>query len=151
MPALRPREIASTKAVKHNVARMERASSTTTAPTNLFRLFNEIVLFLLGALLMLLAASHRLRPSTSPVTWILLGVLLIYWSVRAGMRWSPASTRWYERLRAGSFAIAGVAILSIAWLPSRLAPMALGIAGGVMALRGLLSAAGLARAAIAAK
>jgi len=122
-----------------------------TAPANLFRLFNEIVIFLLGALLMLLAVSNRLRPSSNPTTWILLGLLLIYWSARTGMRWAPASTRWHERLRAGSFATAGVAILSIAWLPLRLAPLALGIAGGVMALRGLLSAAGLARAAIAAK
>ena len=122
-----------------------------TAPANLFRLINEIVLFLLGALLMLLAVSHRFRPSSNPTTWILLGLLLIYWSVRAGMRWAPASTRWHERLRAGSFAAAGVAILSIAWLPSRLAPLALGVAGGVMALRGLLSAAGFARAAIGAK
>jgi hypothetical protein len=124
---------------------------TMNAPANLFRLFNEIVLFLLGALLMLLAVSHRFRPSSNPATWILLGLLLIYWSVRAGMRWAPASTRWHERLRAGSFAAAGVAILSIAWLPSRLAPLALGVAGGVMALRGLLSAAGFARAAIGAK
>jgi hypothetical protein len=121
------------------------------ASANLFRLFNEIVLFLLGTLLILLAVSHRSRPSSNPVTWILLGLLLIYWSVRAGMRWAPASTRWHERLRSGSFAAAGVAILSIAWLPSRLAPLALGIAGGVMALRGLLSAAGFARAAIGAK
>ncbi|MFZ0036266.1 MAG: hypothetical protein WAK91_02510 [Candidatus Acidiferrales bacterium] len=131
---------------------MERASpTTTTAPANLFRLFNEIVLLLLGALLMLLAASHRLRPSTSPVTWILLGVLLIYWSARAGMRWAPPATRWHERMRAGSFAIAGIAILSIAWIPFRDAPLALGIAGGVMALRGLLSAAAFARGAIGAK
>ena len=122
-----------------------------TAPANLFRLINEIVLFLLGALLMLLAVSHRFRPSSNPTTWILLGLLLIYWSARAGMRWAPVSTRWHERLRAGSFAAAGVAILSIAWLPSRLAPLALGVAGGVMALRGLLSAAGFARAAIGAK
>jgi hypothetical protein len=122
-----------------------------TAPANLFRLFNEIVIFLLGALLMLLAVSNRLRPSSNPTTWILLGLLLIYWSARTGMRWAPASTRWHERLRAGSFATAGVAILSIAWLPLRLAPLALGIADGVMALRGLLSAAGFARAAIGAK
>ena len=104
-----------------------------TAPANLFRLFNEIVIFLLGALLMLLAVSNRLRPSSNPTTWILLGLLLIYWSARTGMRWAPASTRWHDRLRAGSFATAGVAILSIAWLPLRLAPLALGIAGGVMA------------------
>jgi hypothetical protein len=119
-----------------------------TSPSNLFRLFNEIVIFLLGAMLMLLAASHRLRPSASPVMWILLGVLLIYWGARAGMRWVPASTRWHERLRACSFVIAGLVILSIGWLPFRDAPLALGIAGGVMALRGLLSAAGFARGAI---
>ncbi|HEY4739486.1 MAG TPA: hypothetical protein VIH76_02705 [Candidatus Acidoferrales bacterium] len=121
-----------------------------TSTANLFRLINEIILFLLGALLLLLAASHRFRPSSNPVTWILLGVLLIYWSARAGMRWAPATTRWHERLRAASFAVAGVAILCIAWLPSHLAPLALGIAGGVMAVRGLLSAAGFARASIGA-
>jgi len=122
-----------------------------TTPSRLFGLMNEIILFLLGALLMLLAVSRRIRPPRGPAIWILLGVILIYWGVRAGMRSVPQSDRWYERLRAGSFAVAGLLILNIAWLPFRYAPLALGGAGTVMALRGLVSAAAFARPTSAAK
>jgi hypothetical protein len=122
-----------------------------TSPTNLFRLINEVVLFLLGALLMLLAATRSLGPPRSPTMWALLGVLLVYWGARAGMRHVPPSARWHERLRAGSFVVAGLVILNVAWLPFRDAPLALFIAGAVMALRGLLSAAVFVRASLVAK
>jgi hypothetical protein len=122
-----------------------------TPVTNLFRLINEIVLFLLGALLMLLAATRRLGPPRSPVVWILLGVLLLYWGARAGMRTMGPATGWHEWLRAGSFAVAGLAILNVAWLPPKDAPLGLGLAGAVMAVRGLVSAAAFAKASLAAK
>jgi len=111
-----------------------------TSASSLFRLINEIVLFLLGALLMLLAATRRLSLPTRPMVWLLLGVLLLYWGARAGMRAVPASAKWHERLRAASFLVAGLTILNIAWLPFRDAPLAIGFAGAVMALRGLICA-----------
>jgi len=119
--------------------------------SHLFRLINEIVLFLLGALLMLLALTRRLGPPRSPVVWILLGVLLLYWGARAGMRTVGPTGNWHEWLRAGSFAVAGLAILNVAWLPVQDAPLGLGIAGAVMAVRGIVSAAAFARASLTAK
>ena len=82
--------------------------------------------------------------------WVLLGVLLVYWGARAGMRYVPPSARWHERLRAASFVVAGLVILNVAWLPFRDAPLALLIAGAVMALRGLLSAAVFVKASLGA-
>jgi len=129
---------------------MIREAAKMSQASILFGVIYEIVLFLLGALLILLAASHRLSISRSPLVWILLGILLIYWSVRTGMRTGQLANRWHEQLRAASFAIAGLVILNVAWLPYRDAPLALGIAGGVMAARGLLSAAAYARASLQA-
>jgi len=111
-------------------------------PPPLFRLLNEFVVLLLGALLVVLALSHRLHPSNKPVVWLLLGVLLIYWGARTGMRASPQATRWYDRLRAASLFCAGLLVASLARAPFRFAPLLLAIAGAVLALRGLVGAVG---------
>ena len=112
------------------------------SPQQLFRLLNEFVLFLLGALLVVLSLAHGLHPANKPVVWLLLGVLLIYWGARTGMRGRPQSTRWYDRLRAGSLFCAGLLIASLVRVPFRFAPLLLAIAGGIIALRGLLGAVG---------
>ncbi len=95
----------------------------------LFRLLNEFVVFLLGALLVVLALAHGLHPPNRPVVWLLLGVLLIYWGARTGMRASSQATRWYDRLRAGSLICAGLLVASLARVPARHAPLLLAIAG----------------------
>ncbi|MFZ0636313.1 MAG: hypothetical protein WA755_09585 [Candidatus Acidiferrales bacterium] len=123
-----------------NAEEVETPDAPMSSPSQLFRLLNEIALFLLGALLVLLSISQRIRPPRQPSTWILLGIILIYWGARAGMRWTPPSTRWPERLRGASFILAGAVILNIAILPYRFAPAALGIAGGILAVRGLVNA-----------
>lgn len=124
-------------------------SATSATASYLFRLLNEIVVFLLGALLALLAASHRLHPSRQASMWILLGVILIYWGARAGMRPAPRSTGWQDRLRGASFILAGALMLPIAILPG-FTSLLLGAAGAVLALRGLVMAVAFARLSIAA-
>lgn len=111
----------------------------------LFRLLNEFVVFLLGALLVVLAISHALHPADKPVVWLLLGVLLFYWGARTGMRASPQSTRWYDRLRAASLICAGILVASLAKVPIRYAPLMLAVAGAILALRGLAGAVGSIR------
>jgi hypothetical protein len=112
------------------------------SPLQLFRLLNEFVVFLLGALLVVLSLARGLHPANKPVVWLLLGVLLIYWGARTGMRARPQSTRWYDRLRAGSLLCAGLLIASLVRVPFRFAPTLLAIAGGIIALRGLVGAVG---------
>lgn len=115
------------------------------ASVPLFRLLNEFVVFLLGALLVVLALSHALHPADKPVVWLLLGVLLFYWGARTGMRVSPQATRWYERLRAASLICAGILVASLARAPMRYGPVILAVAGAILALRGLVGAVGSVR------
>jgi hypothetical protein len=61
------------------------------------------------------------------------------------MRTSPRSTRWYDRLRAASLICAGLLVASLAEIPTRQAPLILGLAGAILALRGLAGAIGSLR------
>jgi len=131
--------------VEDNLALPEHLSEFMPASLPLFRLLNEFVVFLLGALLVVLALAHGLHPANRPVVWLLLGVLLIYWGARTGMRASPQATRWYDRLRAASLICAGLLVASLARVPSRHAPLLLAIAGAILALRGLAGAIGSLR------
>ena len=55
-------------------------------PANLFRLLSEFILLLLGALLLLLALTRRVGLPARPAALIFLGVLFVYWGIRAWMR-----------------------------------------------------------------
>jgi len=112
---------------------------------NMFRMLNEIVVFLLGALLLVLSISGRLHVPRGSAALLLLGAVLIYWGARVGMRRSLPATRIYDRLRAISFIAAGLAILNVPLIPYRYGPIAFRIAGGILALRGLAAAAYVAR------
>ncbi len=57
-------------------------------PAQLFRLLNEMVFVLLGALLMLMAVSGWYGVPGRSALWIAVGAFLIYWGVRA---WLDAS------------------------------------------------------------
>jgi len=109
-------------------------------PANLFRLLSEFILLLLGALLLLLALTRRVGLPARPAALIFLGVLFVYWGIRAWMRrerdLAPAQTH----LRGGSLVVVGLLVLSIPLLPLRHANLLLGMAGGVLVLKGIASA-----------
>jgi hypothetical protein len=111
-----------------------------TTPLNLFRLLSEFILLLLGALLMLLALTRRVGLPARPAALIFLGVLFVYWGVRAWLRREPESTRAQTHLRAGSLVLVGLFVVGIPVLPLRLANLLLGVAGAVLVLRGLAGA-----------
>jgi hypothetical protein len=108
------------------------------SPSNLFRLLNEFILLLLGALLIVLAVHRGVALPARPSAMIALGVLMLYWGLRARGRRQPQESGAAVTVRAGSLILVGVLVLSIPLLPVRHADMLLALAGGVLVLRGVV-------------
>jgi hypothetical protein len=105
---------------------------------NLLRLLGEFIVFLLGALMILLAITGRVGLPARPSSLLLLAVLVIYWAVRVWIAREPGVVRLETHIRAASLALVGVLLLGIRVLPLRHANLLLGLAGGVLLLRGLV-------------
>ena len=125
---------------------------------NLFRLLNEFIMLLLGALLVLLAASHRIAMPERRGLWFALGAVMIVWGLRAGMRPPPnprstnksksrsmnvsntiaKSAPEHAAIRGGSLILVGIMIVAIPLSPWHYEPVLLALAGGILVLRGLL-------------
>jgi hypothetical protein len=114
-------------------------------PATLFRLLSEFIVLLLGALLILLAVTRPIGLPARPVSMVILGVILMYWGVRALARPGQAAELWLARIRAGSLVLVGVLVLGIRFLPLRDAELQLMLAGGVLVIRGLAGGILLAR------
>ncbi len=116
-------------------------------PAGLFRLLNEFIMLLLGALLILLAASHRIGLPPRPGLWYALGAILILWGLRTGMRpVSKAAANEHAAIRGGSLILVGLIILGVPLVSLRYEALLLALAGGVLVLRGLLGSVLLVRA-----
>jgi hypothetical protein len=113
----------------------------------LFRLLNEFIVLLLGGLLILLAVSGRVGLPGRPSALVVVGIVLIYWGVRALMWRGTRVDKLEARVRAGSLVLVGFLILGIPLLPMRQAELLLEIAGGVLVLRGFLGSILLVRRA----
>ena len=107
---------------------------------NPFRLLSELIVFLLGALLVLLAISGRVGLPARPAALIALGAFFVYWGVRAGIQPEGGLRPYESRTRAISLSLVGFSILAIPMVPLRLAPVMLGVAGAILVSRGLLGA-----------
>ncbi len=112
-------------------------------PALLFRLLNEFIFILLGALLGLMAVSGRYAVPGRSAMWIVLGGFMIYWGVRAGRRPESNAPRWQSRVRGASLVLVGAMVLAMAWAPFRYVAPLLEVAGGVLILRGLAGASAL--------
>lgn len=113
-------------------------------PQHLFRMLNEMIFVLLGALLLGLAASGRYFFDPRRPAWLVLGAVLIVWGARVWMRsgrYATVSARAIEGIRGASLAAVGALMLSLAWVALRWAGVVLGVAGGILILRGLAGAA----------
>ena len=110
-------------------------------PNNLFRLLSEFIMLLLGALLILLAATGRIGLPSRPGGVVALGAIFIFWGVRAATRPSAKAARLETMIRAGSLALVGIFILAVPFVPAHRAPQLFILAGGVLVLRGALAAA----------
>ncbi len=105
-----------------------------------FRLVSEFIVLCLGALLLLLAISGRVPLPARPAGIIGVGVLFIYMAARAYSKPDAGVTRAQSNIRAVSLAIVGILLINIAVFHTGYTMLLLGIAGGVLVLRGLLSA-----------
>jgi hypothetical protein len=114
--------------------------------SSLFRLLSEFILLLLGALLALLAVSRTIAFPTRPANWIVLGVLLVFSGVHSWMRPDIQATRRHAAIRAISLAVVGLLVVAIPLLPLRHEAELLGLAGGVLVVRGIIGVIILARA-----
>jgi len=113
--------------------------------TILFRLLSEFIVLLLGGMMILIALTRTIGLPAYPEALIILGVVLIYWGIRASMRPSQPAERWPARIRAGSLVLVGLLVMGIRLFPLRNAAMLLTAAGGVLILRGIIGAVLLAR------
>jgi hypothetical protein len=104
---------------------------------NIFRLVSEFIVLLLGAFLALLAGTGRAGLPTRPAAMVGLGVIFLYWGARAWIRPEPKTSRMQRAIRTGSLVLVGVLVAAIPFLPPRDANLFVGIAGGVLILRGL--------------
>lgn len=109
---------------------------------NLVRLVNEFILFLLGALLLLLVLTGRVGLPSRPWVMAAIGILFLYWGARAWARPEQRGNNLLQsEVRAGSLALVGAAILAVPFFPAHFTAPLLGIAGGVLVIRGLLAGA----------
>lgn len=109
-------------------------------PANLFRLLNEFILILLGALLVFLALGGRARLPAHPQALAIAGVILIYWGARSWAGKGAKGSRTEAWLRAGSLWIVGALILAMSVLHLGRSMELLAAAGVVLVLRGLIGA-----------
>jgi hypothetical protein len=108
------------------------------APGNHFRLLNEFILLLLGALLILIAVTHTMGVPSRPSVLMILGVVFIFWAARGWARPAPGEAQALTGVRAGSLAIVGVLLIAIPLLSLGRAALMLGIAGAVLVVRGII-------------
>jgi hypothetical protein len=114
-------------------------------PTQLIRLFNEIVFILLGIFILIAGLSGRYVPPRRSAWWIIAGVALLYWGFRVWMQSARERPRWPSGVRAGSLALFGAIVIGTNWLPQSQGTLLLAAGGGVLALRGLIGAAASSR------
>lgn len=106
---------------------------------SLFRLISEIIILLLGALLILVAVTRGVALPARPSALVIVGLLLVYSSVRAGLRREPGDTLLSRNIRSGSLFLVGGIVIAMALVPLRYADALLGLAGAVLVLRGIAS------------
>lgn len=113
------------------------------SPANLFRMMTEFIFILLGGFLVWLGLSNRFLFNPRSPAWLGLGAVLIYWGARAWAKTARAartSDRTVARIGGTSLILVGFMMLGLVVMEFRLVGIALAVAGGILALRGLTAA-----------
>ena len=112
-------------------------------PASLLRMTNEIIFVLLGGLLVWVGLSSRFMFDPRKPAWLGLGAVLVYWGARAWMKTRRAARtaeRTAMRVGGASLAIVGLMMLGLVFVEFRWVGTVLAMAGGILVLRGLVSA-----------
>jgi hypothetical protein len=113
------------------------------SPANLVRMMTEMIFVLLGGILAWIGLSSRFIFDPRKPAWLGLGAVLVYWGARAWMktqRVARTAERTVARVGGASLAIVGVMTLGLAFVQFRRVGTVLAISGGILVLRGLVSA-----------
>jgi hypothetical protein len=105
----------------------------------LWKMASELIFFLCGALLVLVAVTGRYGWNRKSEAWIALGAFLFVIGLRAILRAGRYATRWQHYVRGGSFVLAGLLMLVITLASEELTRPLLIVAGAVLAARGLIN------------
>ncbi len=105
-------------------------------PASMLRVVIEFIFILLGALILWVAVTGRYFFNRRSVGWIALGAALVVLGARSILRASQSGAAAEDRIRGASHALVGLLMLSVASLPFEFVGPLLGIAGGVLMLRG---------------
>jgi len=112
----------------------------------LFRLLNEMIFVLVGGILVWVGLFGRRLYLFDPrrMSWLFLTVVLMLWGWRTwrkAPRTAGRGERAAMRIGGGSATLAGLVLLSLAWVSFRWAGFLLAAAGGIFVVRGLVTAA----------
>jgi hypothetical protein len=113
-------------------------------PERLLRLFIEIVFLLLGGLLIWFGFAGPLYGRTVDrhgPGWLILGVAIILWGLRALYKPGQWWLRWENWTRGLSLVLLGILMLVISRVPFSWVGPLLATGGGVLVLRGVIGSA----------
>ncbi len=110
-------------------------------PQRVLRLMIEVIFLLLGVLVVWLALTGRILVARRNASWLILGVALIVWGLRALYGPNKWWMRWENWTRGLSLTLLGVVMLVISRAPFLWVGPLLAAAGVLMGLRGMIGAA----------
>ena len=113
------------------------------SPANLFRMLVEMIFVLLGAFLVWIGLSERFLFDPRRPAWMVLGIVLVYWGARTWIKTTRTRRtvdRFIARLGGTSLVVVGFLMLGLSLVELRWVGAVLALAGGILVLRGLLSA-----------
>jgi small-conductance mechanosensitive channel len=113
------------------------------SPANLFRMLVEMIFVLLGAFLVWIGLSERFLFDPRRPAWMVLGMVLVYWGARTWIKTTRTRRtvdRFIARLGGTSLVVVGFLMLGLSFVELRWVGAVLALAGGILVLRGLLSA-----------
>ena len=109
-------------------------------PARLSQLIVEFIFFLLGALVVWLAANGKIYFDRHGVGWLVISVAIAAWGLLALARQGQWWAKWQRWNRGGSLLLLGLLMLAITRVPFPWVAPFLAAAGVILALRGLLGA-----------
>src|SRR5215472_11283400 len=114
-------------------------------PERVLGVMIELIFVLLGALVGWLALRGRILVDRHSASWLILGVALILWGLRALYKPGQWWKRWENWTRGLSLVLLGALMLAIIRVPFSWVEPLLMAAGGVLVLRGIVASAFLLR------